>query len=225
MGLEQLGEFLEYLGEFESGNNYNAVGPPTGKLGNALGRYQIMSANWPSWARQAGIPGADWRDPRAQDRVARYKMTEYYNRYGNWELVAVAWFAGPGNANKAAAHGVDTVGQVKDILGTSVTKYVNATAGRMSAPPMQEPGPAIQDRSINSRRLLAAVFGSMSNAIAGGQRTLPPKHRATPRPVEDTPASLQTGILESSEQMLKSAREQATATEPTEQTQPPEGIL
>lgn len=133
MALNQLDDFMNAISSLESGHNYNAVGPPTGKYGRALGRYQIMSKIWPAWAAEAGIPGADWRNPANQDRVARHKMTQYYNRYGRWDLVAVAWFAGAGTANKAERNGIASVGGLDDVLGTTVSKYVQRIMGTMGS--------------------------------------------------------------------------------------------
>lgn len=118
----EIDAFLAALRSVESTNNYNAIGPTHPQLGRALGAYQIMEANWAAWARQAGIPGADWRDPRAQDRVARTKVTEYYDKYGDFGLVAAAWFGGPGAAQAMKA-GVDLSG-TRDSLGTNVPSYV-----------------------------------------------------------------------------------------------------
>lgn len=96
MPLNQLDVFMAAMRRLESGSfegNYRAQ-----NVSGARGAYQIMTGNWASWASQAGVPGADWRDPAAQDAVARYKMTEYYRRFNDWNLVAIAWFAGPGAA-------------------------------------------------------------------------------------------------------------------------------
>lgn len=128
---DELDKFMWSISKQESGHNYGAVGPQTKSYGKALGRYQIMSAIWPGWAAEAGIPGADWQDPKNQERVARHKMTEYYKRYGSWDLVAIAWFAGPGRANTAAQHGIDAVGGISDVLGTDVRTYVNTAMGSM----------------------------------------------------------------------------------------------
>lgn len=133
MPLNQLDDFMNAISSLESGHDYSAVGPDTGKYGRALGRYQIMSEIWPAWAAEAGIPGADWRDPGNQERVARHKMTQYYNRYGRWDLVAVAWFAGAGTANKAERNGIASVGGLDDVLGTTVSKYVKRIMGTMGS--------------------------------------------------------------------------------------------
>lgn len=121
MGLEQLPSFMAAIRRMESGSyegNYSVVN----SIG-ARGAYQILTDNWASWAKQAGIPGADWRDPRAQDTVARYKMIEYYNRYGSWDLVAMAWHGGPGTVAEYLQTGQ---------LGPRTTSYVSRYAGHMA---------------------------------------------------------------------------------------------
>nr|DAV75729.1 MAG TPA: hypothetical protein [Caudoviricetes sp.] len=83
----------------ESGGNYDAVNSDSG----ALGAFQIMPENWPSWAENAGL-GAD--APMTQENqniVARHKLTEYYNKFGNWRDVAIAWYGGPGAVDYSEA--------------------------------------------------------------------------------------------------------------------------
>lgn len=110
--------------ESEGTGGYQAVGVAT-KHGRALGGYGIMSDFWSEWAEEAGIPGADWRDPAAQDHVAKYKMAEYYKRYGDWASVAAAWIGGPGGAAefRKGREGAS------DALGTSVKEYVTDVVG------------------------------------------------------------------------------------------------
>lgn len=148
-----LDAFMEALGYVESRNNYNAQGPYTGSTyGRAVGRYQIMEKIYGGWAREAGVDPND-RSPAAQDRVARHKMSEYYRRYGSWDLVAVAWFAGPGRADKAKKQGIASVGGIKDMLGTSVASYAEKVVGRMSDRPVnprQADGPS--QRPVNPRQ-------------------------------------------------------------------------
>lgn len=135
---DELDKFTWAIAKQESGHNYGAVGPQTRSYGKALGKYQVMSKIAPSWMRELGFSGSDQqladrflRDPDVQERVARHKMTQYYQRYGSWDLVAIAWFAGPGRANTAAQHGIDAVGGISDVLGTDVRTYVNTAMGSM----------------------------------------------------------------------------------------------
>lgn len=87
-------DFMAQISGVESGGNYNATNPDSG----ASGRFQIMPANWPVWAEEAGLGRNAPKTPANQDRVARFKMEQYYQQFGSWEAVAVAWYAGPGAA-------------------------------------------------------------------------------------------------------------------------------
>lgn len=143
MPANQLETFMAAIRRLESGSfsgKYTALGPITKDGSRARGAYQIMSKYWDGWAAQAGIPGADWRDPAAQDRVARHRMGKLYETFGSWELVAIAWFAGPGRAAQAAKQGLGSVAGIKDVLGTSVGAYVSKIVGFMD-----EYGPQASD--------------------------------------------------------------------------------
>ena len=107
------------IGQFESGGNYRAVGPTTKSGDRAYGKYQVMGNNIPSWTKEA--TGRSYttkqfvNDPKLQDRVAEYKMAQYYKKYGTLEDVASVWFSG---------RPVKKAGGAKDILGTSVPQYI-----------------------------------------------------------------------------------------------------
>lgn len=123
-----LGTFMAATRRIESGSfegNYGAIGVPV-RGDRARGAYQIMGNNWSSWAKAAGLPGANWRDRYAQDRVAAYWMTEYFKRYGNWELVAAAWYGGGGYANRLAARGYSGP---QDIPSADIRRYVQKVRG------------------------------------------------------------------------------------------------
>lgn len=172
--------FLTVLRTIESGGDYNIATP-------ALGAYQIMPENWNGWATEAGISGANWRDPAAQDRVARYKAQQYYARYGNWDLVAAAWFAGPSAADLAAKQGIGAIGTRSDSLGTSVTEYLERyREASLSVPDITPTGAAPQpiggsmapaipgltnDPNTGVRSNLMNILSKISNAVAGGQRS------------------------------------------------------
>lgn len=131
MALNELELFMAAIRRLES-NTYEgdyAARGPTVESGmyagqKALGAYQIMPGNWAAWAAEAGIPGASWQSKAAQDAVARFKFTQYYQRFGDWRLVAIAWFAGPARAERARAEGIDSLSGVRDVIGTSVPTYV-----------------------------------------------------------------------------------------------------
>lgn len=134
-GRDMVDQFMEAIAQVESGGAYDAKGPHHPEMGYPLGRYQIMESNWPTWAAEAGVPGADWTDPAAQDAVARHKFLEYYDQYGSWDAVAVAWFAGPGMVEQWQQD-PSSLSEVSDSLGTDVPQYVSAVLGHMDDVPV-----------------------------------------------------------------------------------------
>lgn len=83
--------FINAIAGQESGGDYGAVNGRTG----ASGKYQIMPENWPAWAEEAGIGADAEMTPENQEIVARYKLGEYYDKYGA-RGAAIAWYAGEG---------------------------------------------------------------------------------------------------------------------------------
>lgn len=207
MALDQLDAFMEALGEVESGNNWDAVGPYTGSTyGRARGRWQIMSAIYPAWAREAGVDPNDY-SPAAQERVARHKMSQYYARYGSWDLVAVAWFAGPGRADRAKARGINAVGGIKDMLGTSVSSYVSKVVGGMgytapsprTAPANPRQADLAQGVGSLSQRATAPENprqADLSQGVGSVSQVQAPPPRSTIAPIEAAPGTQLTRVQE-----------------------------
>jgi len=101
------GNFLQAIQAKESGGRYSARNPSSG----AMGKYQIMPGNiqgsggWDKEALGRNVSvGQFMNSPEIQDAIARYKLQQYYNKYGA-AGAAVAWYAGPGNAKKYVASG------------------------------------------------------------------------------------------------------------------------
>ncbi len=81
----------------ESGGNYRAISPA-----GALGRWQIMPANLPGWARQCGMPVVSpsyfLDHPLYQNRMVDCVLGGYYDRYGPRGAAAM-WYSGQPNPN------------------------------------------------------------------------------------------------------------------------------
>lgn len=108
----------------ESGGNYGAVNPTSG----AMGRYQVMPANLPSWSQQA-LGHSITRDeflanPQFQDKIFDTIFGGYVKRYGSVELAARAWYAGEGGMWNTSANDKATGGS-----GISVGDYGRRAAG------------------------------------------------------------------------------------------------
>jgi hypothetical protein len=101
----------------ESGGNYHAVGPNTGSMGRALGKYQVMSENVGPWSKEVLgreiSPSEFLGNPKIQDAIFNGKFGQYVDKYGP-DGAARAWFAGEKGMHNPNA---------KDAFGTTVSEY------------------------------------------------------------------------------------------------------
>ena len=187
--------YLEALKMQESSGNYQAIHKPsiiedayTGKpiRVQALGAYGILDINWKKWAKQAGVKGADWHDPQAQDAVAKFKVQQYFNKFGSWDAVSVAWFAGPNKAKDLVNNGTINF-DLTDSNGQSIKDYVdemNIKVGEelmtmelpmetftipstVAGPPTS---PVITKQKDMQQVFAAQILDAMTKANAGGMR-------------------------------------------------------
>jgi len=187
--------YLSALRERESSGNYQvlhavsviedlATGKPIRVQG--LGAYGILDINWGGWAKEAGMEGADWHDPVAQDTVAKFKVQQYFNKYNSWDAVSVAWFAGPRKADTLTEGGTINFNE-SDNQGLSVREYVDSMNNLVSeelmnmevpikpyTPPQIIEGPQtnpVVDSQRNQQEVFAAqILDAMTKANAGGMR-------------------------------------------------------
>jgi hypothetical protein len=124
-GLER---FLFALGQVESGGNYEARNTSSG----AYGKYQIMPANWPVWAKIYIGSSTAPQTPSNQERVAHGKVTALYNWLDAWPTVAHWWLTGSSERNQAlwSSYSRLYVGRIMTIYKavSSVTTSVATTA-------------------------------------------------------------------------------------------------
>lgn len=116
--------FINAIAGQESGGNYNAENGDTG----AYGKYQIMPSNWPSWAEEAGIGADAPRTPENQEIVARFKLGQYYDKYGA-RGAAIAWYGGEGALN----YSDEALNRKQGDNGEypSINEYADEVLGRM----------------------------------------------------------------------------------------------
>ena len=141
-GLER---FREAVGRVESGGDYRARNSGSG----AFGKYQIMPANWPGWARSyVGDPNAAWT-PRNQDRVATGKMTALYRWLGSWRRVAYWWLTGSSKTRGWSSHARRYVDTVIAVYGGEQKRV--ATRPAVAARPAPSRTIVVDDRSASLR--------------------------------------------------------------------------
>jgi hypothetical protein len=122
--------FMAALSGQESGGDYGARNRSSG----AYGKFQIMPSNWGPWAERAGLGRDAPRTPDNQDIVARRILLDYFEQFGNWRDVAVAWYSGPGNV---AGKRYSTRRQSG---GPSISDYANQVMSRFGRAGQPEPG-------------------------------------------------------------------------------------
>jgi hypothetical protein len=106
--------------ESAGSGGYSALGPVLKSGDQALGAYQVMRSNLPSWSTQAfGKPMSQSEflsNPSAQDAIFSQQFGKSLSKYGNPQDAASAWFTGG-----PLSSGADKA----DILGTTGSKYVD----------------------------------------------------------------------------------------------------
>lgn len=182
--LQDLAAFMDAIAWIESeradpqpiGSGYGALGRVLSDGSRARGRYQIRDIYWSAWATEAGIPGADWRDPAAQDRVAAHKMTQYWYRYRDWRLVAVAWFAGGSVADHAMRHGTIPGGPLVGV-SDAVDDYVAKMQRKLAEHKIRRDGGALDPADL---KFLVNTPPPVSFTTASRLRAMPSGQAASP---------------------------------------------
>ena len=116
----------------------NYIGWDSTRGTRLVGSYSIPEDYWPVLAAKAGLPGARWQDPTAQDRVMKGVFQELYAEYQDWRLVAVAWKAGQDVADNLLN---DPTGLQREKTG-NLAKFVEtvmADAKEYQGPELPEP--------------------------------------------------------------------------------------
>lgn len=87
--------YLYGLRMTESSGDYEAVNPTSG----AYGAYQTLPKYLCWYYQSAGLDPVSIKDPAIQDAMAEHHVRNHYARYGNWDLVSLAWHKGGSNAD------------------------------------------------------------------------------------------------------------------------------
>ena len=136
-----LAKFLASMKDI-SGGRYGAQGDYENGV-RPFGAYGMLVEAWEAWSSAAGLGGMDKRDPAAQDAVAGYWAQKLFQRYGDWEMVAAAWFAGAKQTDQAVSSGLG-VGYFKHPNTQSFLKKYQAAQEKESVTRATVPGAAQQ---------------------------------------------------------------------------------
>ncbi|TJV51160.1 MAG: hypothetical protein E5Y01_16365 [Mesorhizobium sp.] len=116
-----IGQYASAIKAIESAGSggYSALGPVLRNGDQALGAYQIMASNLPSWSKSAlgyEVTRSQFMNsPSIQDAIFSHQFGSYVSKYGNPQDAASAWFTGgplSSGANRS------------DVLGTTGSSYV-----------------------------------------------------------------------------------------------------
>lgn len=166
-----LAQLLAGIRQEESGGNYSVVNG----IG-AVGAYQVMKSNIPSWTKKALGHSLTWQQfrdsPAAQDKVAEVILGGYYKKYGA-EGAASMWFSGQPNPNKAGSDGNTTIRKyVNNVIALAAGSGGGGGAGegiKAVTPKLSDAELASQyglsSSLINSSKELKSLF---KKAVAGG---------------------------------------------------------
>ncbi len=153
-----------------------------------VGAYGVRASNFAMWASELGYAGADWRDPEVMEVVVTGKINEYYQRYGDWKLVALAWMAGTELADAAVDE--PTIGTKNTWMGETVDQLANNVMDAMQAAPEKYAGTAaptdmpftpgeqrttknllgVEAATVDAKTQLLSLFESQGTDLAGGKR-------------------------------------------------------
>jgi len=191
-----IGRYAGAIQSNESGGNYGIVGPTHPKYGRALGAYQVMESNLPSWSREAigreVTPDEFLKSPQIQDAIFQKKFGQAVEKYGNPQDAASVWFTGRPLAQGANA---------RDVLGTTGQRYVDkftaalgrgapAAAPQLPATAMQMPPPAPAAQTAPVQ--VASADRSFVPTMPGATQTAPASP-ALPSPSPGTPTMTMPG--------------------------------
>lgn len=153
---DALSRFMAAIRSVESGGNYRAIGPST-RYGRATGAYQFIDSTWGGYK---GYRSAYLAPPAVQDARARQLMSAYYKEFHRWDLVAVAWQAGPGSARRAL-HDPAYLHRITD-GNLTTAQYVDRVMSRIGTQKKEKPKPQHDDfRPWHMPRNLAGRAGKI----------------------------------------------------------------
>ena len=152
------------IAQFESGNNYSSLGPVLRNGDQAVGKYQVMGSNVPSWTQKwlgKSMTPAEFRaNPQAQEAVFQGEFGSYLQGHSPADAASM-WFTG-----KPLAQGAN----LKDVLGTSGGKYAEIATKGIDNPNAVVPGTTINSSGAPAAAPTAtpAVSGTPQPPAASG---------------------------------------------------------
>jgi hypothetical protein len=160
-----INRFLYALGQVESGGRYDARNSSSG----AYGKYQIMPANWPAWAKTYIGSSTAPQTPANQERVARGKTIDLYRWLDSWPNVAHWWLTGSGERSRSQWSASSKFYIEKVMTIYRATTNEEAIGQKPPPPPPPPPGPvAATNHRIEESNAGIAYAGGWDGARYSG---------------------------------------------------------
>jgi hypothetical protein len=148
-----LDQFMAAIRQQESGGNYKVVN----SIG-ALGAYQIMRANLPSWSKKTfghSISESEFLShPAEQDAIARHIMAPNFKKYGAAGTAAI-WYSGQPDPTKRYGN-PPVYKYVQSVLGL-IGKSGSVTGGKNVTPADDVSGSSVQAAGLQQAGYEAVV--------------------------------------------------------------------
>jgi transglycosylase-like protein len=162
-----INRFMNAIGQVESGGRYDARNKSSG----AYGKYQIMPANWPGWAKKYIGDAKAAQTPQNQERVARGKFIDLWNWLDSWPAVAHWWLTGSSerDPSKWSSYSTKYVAKVMKAMATASDQAPNpdpSPAPKPTPTPTPAPTPAPTPTPAPPTAPQTDVYGDANSAIA-----------------------------------------------------------
>ncbi len=164
--------YKDAIANIESGGRYDLVGPYTGKYGNALGKYQVMSRILPEWSRAAFgrvvTPKEFLSNPDLQEQLFEHRFGGYVQKYGP-NKAAQAWFAGEGGIGKNNRHDVygTTPGHYEQLFDAYVKRHGGSGTEIATSVPLPQTRPNIDESASDFAETGDPVAQTAQNIAQG----------------------------------------------------------
>jgi len=180
----QVDQWMYGTRQIESGHNYQAYNQDSG----AAGAYQFVTKTWRpyGWSKDPALAaqpyvGSDGRSyysaleapAHIQDERARRMALAYFQQFGDWSLVSVAWHAGPARAAAFARGEVDF--ELNDGIMTTVEyskKVYQAAFGEGTVMKSFANQPTQMEKAPKNLREFMAEVGAWRRPYEAGESLL-----------------------------------------------------
>ena len=105
-----------------------------GQNDRKVGAYGILESKWDGLAVSLGYTGAKWQDRKAQDVIAKEKLTRDYKALESWDLAVVSFRYGRAVADHFKEQGITEPKDMENAGYKGIGRYLRDTRRGVSDP-------------------------------------------------------------------------------------------